>query len=275
MHTSELRIEELRRTIAAHDGDNVAGATFRGEVDALIGEFYDDIGRITTVSAGSLFALVVIKTLYVDRRSTDAAVVEYLGAMLTRHLFSRELFPVVRDGRPAPMYLSDLIELTRGAGSAQNLFEPYRRFADNALFIAGMLPRSIRRPRRGGMMAGAGAGFVDTAYYVSMGKTYYRKAAGHELAGETNQRETLEKLSRYFEVYMEALNEASENFILGLDMKIIADKMLDSYNRYRTTGEEQYLENACKFAALLRVDSGSFPALFSRRAAASAPSAHA
>lgn len=263
MQALEVRIDELKRIIAANDGRNAVDARFRGEVDALIDRFYDDIGRITTVPARSLFDLFVIKTLYVDRGSRDAGVVDYLGAMLTRHLYTRELFPVTRNRRPMLMYLSDLIEQSRSAGRAQNLFEPYRRFADNALFIVGVLPRSLRRQRRSGMM-GSSVGFVDTGYYVSSGKTYYRRAAEHELAEETDQRETLLKLSRYFEVYMEALNDASENFILGLDMKVIANKMLDSYNRYKNSGDEQYLDNARKFAALLKVDSESFPSLFRR-----------
>ena len=40
--------------------------------------------------------------------------------------------------------------------------------------------------------------------------------------------------------------------------------MLDNFNLYRRTGEEKYLENARKYAAILRVDEARFPALFRR-----------
>ncbi|HWO93484.1 MAG TPA: hypothetical protein VNL92_01840 [Dehalococcoidia bacterium] len=259
MQGLEMRINALRQAIAENDGENIAGPAFRREVEALVDAFYDDIGHVTLVSARSLFDLIVIKTLYVDRASRDAAVVDYLGAMLTRHLYTRELFPIVRDNRRSLMYISDLMEQMRNPVQPQNLFEHYRQFGDNALFITGVLPNSVRPGRR------RPRGFVDQAYYITSGKAFYRRAGEHELAWLTQQRETLLKLSRHFEVYMDALNDASENFILGLDMNVIANKMLDAFNRYRASGEEGDLENARKYAALLKVDAKNFPALFRRR----------
>ena len=71
---------------------------------------------------------------------------------------------------------------------------------------------------------------------------------------------------------MDALNEASENLIMEIDVSIIANKMLDAFNRYRESGDEAEMENARKFAAFLKVDSQAFPALFkpARRAAVTA-----
>jgi hypothetical protein len=63
---------------------------------------------------------------------------------------------------------------------------------------------------------------------------------------------------------MEALSEISERYILGFDMNVIADKLLDNFNLYRRTGEQRYLENARKYAAILKVDGTSFPKLFQR-----------
>ncbi len=63
---------------------------------------------------------------------------------------------------------------------------------------------------------------------------------------------------------MHDLNEAGKKLVMGLDPKIIADKMLDGFNRYRQTGDEVCLENARKFAAVIDVDSDLFPALFRR-----------
>ncbi|MCH8160538.1 MAG: hypothetical protein IIB88_01455, partial [Chloroflexi bacterium] len=105
---------------------------------------------------------------------------------------------------------------------------------------------------------------VDCAYYVSTGKRFYRMAAEHHLAEDTDQRDTLAKLSSYFEVYLDALNEMSERYIMGFDMNLIADSMLDSINTYRETGEERHLVNAGRYAAILKVNPAQFPGLASR-----------
>ncbi len=261
----EERVRELKATIAAHDGQNVAGWRFAREVDELISRFYDDIGAISTVSSRALFDLFVIKTLYVNRRSTDAQVIDYLGAMLERYLFTRELFPIVREGgRRTLMYLSDILQETTALSHFQNLFEAYRKYGDNALFVTGVFPRSLRRRRGGHYRWSRPAGFVDASYYITTGKSMYRKASEHDLAEFTGQRELLAKLAAYFEIYMDALNEASERYILGFDMNLIADKMLDAINEYRRSGDERHLENARRYAAILKVDPAAYPRLFER-----------
>jgi hypothetical protein len=248
--------------IVDHDGANAASAAFARRVDELIGVFYDDIGEITTVSTHTLFKLFVIKVLYVERSSTDAAVVDYLGRLLERYLDARELFPTAQHGRLSVYYLSDLLRETEHPGRVQNLFEAYRKYGDNSLFVTGVFPKALRR-RRGGR-SWARVAFVDRSYYVSTGKRFYRLAARHDLAESTQQRGLLEKLSAYFEVYREALNEMSERYIMGFDLHLIADKMLDNFNQYRRTGEERFLQNARRYAAILRVDAEAFPSLMKR-----------
>ncbi|OGO53120.1 MAG: hypothetical protein A2148_11430 [Chloroflexi bacterium RBG_16_68_14] len=229
-------------------------------MDELLGVFYDDIGEITNVSTRTLFDLFVIKVLYVERRSTDAGVVEYLGRLLDRYLDTRELFPAGTGGRLGLYYLSDLLRETEQLGPLQNLFEAYRKGGDNSLFVTGIFPRVLRRRRRGRWSAPVLS--VDRSYYVTVGKRFYLLAARHELAELTQQRELLEKLSTYFEVYLDALNEMSERYIMGFDMNLIADKMLDSFNQYRRTGEERFLQNARRYAAILKVGPETFPKLF-------------
>jgi hypothetical protein len=260
----EEQVRELKEVIRQHNGANAADDTFVRAVDQLIDVFYDDIGEISNVAIGSLFDLFVIKVLYVGRRSTDADVVDYLGQLLSRHLYTRELFPIVRGEKRHAFYLSDLLEEWKKPLHFQNLFEAYRKYADNALFVAGVFPQCLRR-WRGGRRWGTRVPFVDSGYYVSTGKTFYRLASEHELADFTEQREMLGKLAAYFEIYMDALNEMSQRYILGFDMQLIADKMLDNFNAYRRTGEKRYLDNARKYAAILKVDAASFPSLFRRQ----------
>ena len=264
----EEQVQGIKEQIRAHDGTNVADSALVRAVDEIISLFYDDIGEITNVGLRTLFDLFLIKVLYVGRRSTDADVMDYLGQMLSRYLYTRELFPGAAGEKLTPLYFSDLIDPTKRLTRFQNLFEAYRKFADNSLFLTGVFPNALRRRRRGPSRKGrlsSPAPLIDVSYHVSTGKTCYRLASEHDLAELTQQRETLEKLSEYFEVYMDALNEMSERYILGFDMNLIADKMLDNFNLYRSTGEEKYLQNARKYAAILMVNEASFPALFGRR----------
>jgi hypothetical protein len=268
MAAQELH-SEVRRLVAMieeHNGTNIADRAFEAQVDALISVFYDDIGEITTVPLRTLFDLFLIKTLYVNRRSRDADVLDYLGEFLTRYLFTRELFPIQRGTRSFVPYLSDILEEHTRTTHFQNAFEAHRKFAENALFITGVFPHALTRRRRWSPRGRPPAiPTIDRSYFIRNGKLFYRLAAQHDLAVVTQQRDVLLKLATYFEIYMEALNEMSERYILGFDMNLIADKMLDNFNRYRRTGDERALANARKYAAILKVDQSSFPRLWERR----------
>ena len=252
----ETAVRELKQTIADNDAQNAADVSFARRVDELIGVFYDNIGEIATVSTRTLFDLFIIKVLYVERRSRDAAVVEYLGQLMDRYLYTRELAAPVSDEGVSLSYLAALLRETGKMGNPQNSFEAYRKYGDNSLFVNGMFPRVTQARRRSRWIRDAG--FVDR---VTSGKRFYYLAAEHELAEFTQQRQLLEKLAAFFEVYTEALNELSERYIMGFDLNLIADKMLDSYNEYRRTGEDHHLENARRYAAILKVDGRSFPSL--------------
>lgn len=259
----ETAVQDLKFLISEHDGTNVANRRFSRRVDELINVFYDDIGEITTVPTHTLFDLFVIKVLYVERSSTDAAVVAYLGHLLDRYLSTEELFLESDDGTLSVFYLSDLLQEMVRLKRFENLFEAFRKYADSSLILSGVFPEALKQRARSGW-AGS-VSFVDRAYYVSTGKRYYRMAAEHDLAEDTDQRATLAKLSSYFEVYFEALNEVSERYIMGFDTKLIADKMLDSINTYRETGEERHLLNAGRYAAILKVHPDEFSGLAMRQ----------
>jgi hypothetical protein len=250
----EDRVRALAGRAAASDGTNVADTRFGREVESLLNSVYADIGVIRSIDLGALFKLFLIKTLYVERRSKDYGVLDYLSHMLTRYLYTREL-------GTASYYLSDIVqEMEHPSGHYQNMFEAYRRFGDNALFVAGVFAHALKPRRRGRGRLGFVAPVVDQSYFATAGSSFYRMAARHELAEVTAQRQLLEKLAEYFPIYREALAEASERYILGFDMPRIADLMLDSINSYRRTGESRYLEDARKYAALLKIEEARFPA---------------
>jgi len=259
----EQRVFELKRIIAGNDGHNAADRPFARAVDELVSAVYDDIGEIRDMPTRALFDLFVIKVLYVGRHSRHAGVIDYLGRLLDTYLDTRELFPPDERGRPQRLYFSDMLDRKKTAMRFPNVFEAYRRYADTALFLTGVFPSSLERRRPAGRapLRRASRG-VDAGYYISTGKAMYRMAAGHELAEDGQQRETLARLAQNFEVYVDALNEMSDRYITGFDMELIADKMLDAFNRYRESGDERHLGAARRYAAILRVDSARFSALF-------------
>ncbi|MBF6599652.1 MAG: hypothetical protein IVW36_03980 [Dehalococcoidia bacterium] len=260
----EDRIDELKAVIAGNDGHNAADRRFARAVDELMSAVYDDIGAISGIGSRALFDLFLIKVLYVGRRSSDARVLDYLGALLARYLYARELYAPSADGETTPktLYFSDALAQHEGGG-ATDRFGAYRRYADTALFLSGVFPpRAPARPRRGRKALQRRPAGIDQGYYVTTGKRMYRLAAHEDAADRTRQRETLLKLAEYFELYVDALNEMSERYILGFDLDLITDKMLDSFNRYRQTGDARALEHARVYASILCLDQGRFPALF-------------
>ncbi|MBI2766193.1 MAG: hypothetical protein HYX53_09810 [Chloroflexi bacterium] len=251
-------VDLLRETIRANDGDNVAGGAFARKVDQLISDLYEDIGELTDLKLSDVLDLFLIKVLYVNRRSRDAETLRYLGRMMERYLRAGELGIGPRGGMMP--YLSNLMEETaHPSGAHQNLFEAYRKYGDNALFISGIFPESLGRRRAGGHLGGTP--FVDKRYFSTMGRKYYEMAAGHELAEWASMRTTLQRLASFFDVYVEALNEMSGRYVMGMDVRMLADKMLDAFNRYRETKDPRHIETARKYAALLKLDGHQWPAL--------------
>ncbi len=267
MDDLEIRVNKLKEKLAGSSGTNVADKDFTDEVNSLISSFYDDIGEIRYIGLKSLFDLFIIKTLYVERGSTDPDVIEYLSQLMSGFLLTREMFPVIRETKRYGLLISDVLEEMKNLTHFQNLFEAYRKMGDYSLFVTGIFPSSVRHARRryGRWMKAQDVPMVDISYHTTSGKMFYRKASEHDLAEATNQRNTLSKLSRYFDIYMDALHEMSDKYVLGFDMGLIADKMLDSFNAYRATGDKKHLENAQKYAAILKVDRAAFPSLFRMR----------
>jgi hypothetical protein len=244
MDDLEQRVAALK-TMTRTAGADTRSWRFEHEVDELLGVFYEDIGTIKLLPLRSLFDLFLLKVMYVGRDGRDPDVLDYLSDMLTRFLFSRELmrFNARYD------FLFSLLDEIREKSRFQNLFEASRQMADNALFVTGIFPTAGRRRRGWGRMPR-----FDREHFIDLGRRYYHVAAGEDLAQLVGQRDVLIKLAQSFRFYMEALNEVSQRYILGFDMDLVSNKMLDAYNAYRRTGDPAYLDSASKYAALLKID---------------------
>ena len=244
MDNLEQRVAALKTLIRAPNAET-RGWRFEREVDDLLDVFYDDIGTIKLLPLRSLFDLFLLKVMYVGRDARDADVLDYLSDMMHRFLFSRELmrFNAQYD------FLFALLDEVKEKSRFQNLFEASRQMADNALFVTGIFPTAGRRRRGWGRPPR-----FDREHFIDLGRRYYQVAAEEELADVVGQRGVLSKLSQGFRFYVETLNEVSQRYVLGFDMELMSNKMLDAYNSYRRTGDRAYLDSASKYAALLNVD---------------------
>jgi hypothetical protein len=237
----EQRVRELKDIIAGNDGHNAADGRFSRAVDELLSAVYDDIDSVTSLPARTLFDLFVIKVLYVGRHSRDAAVIEYIGAMLEAYIDVRKLFPPDDQGRPRRLYFSDMLDPQKQPRDEPDIYEGYRRYADSALFLAGVFPSSLQpklRPRT--HLRRRPTSGVDAAYYVTTGKRMYEMAAQHHHRECAHEPRTLAMLGENFEIYAGALNEMSERYITGFDFGLIADKMLDAMNDGRPSDAHRY-----------------------------------
>lgn len=227
----EQRVRELKQIIATNDGENAADRRFARAVDELLSAVYDDINSISRLPARALFDLFVIKVLYVGRHSRDAAVIEYIGAMLEAYIDVRKLFPADEDGRARRLYYSDMLDPEKHPRDEPDVFEAYRRYADGALFLSGVFASSLRpRPRVKSHLRRRATPTVDHAYYVTTGKDMYHRAAQHHHRDCSHAPRTLAMLGDNFELYAEALQEMSERYITGFDLGLVANKMLDAMN---------------------------------------------
>jgi hypothetical protein len=169
--------------------------------------------------------------------------------MLHRFLLTREM---MRFNQARYDLLFAILDEMKERRRFQNLFEASRQLADNALFVTGIFPQSSPgRRRRWGQPRPPR---IDKAHFIELGRRYYRVAAEEELAAVVGQRQVLGRLADHFPFYVETLAELSQRYILGFDMEIVANKMLDAFNLYRQTGKQEHMENARKYAALLKVD---------------------
>jgi len=250
MDTLEQRVGALK-TLIRTPGAQTRDWRFEREIDDLLDVFYDDIGTIKLLPLRSLFDLFLLKVMYVGRDARDPDVLDYLSDMMNRFLLSRELmrFNAQYD------FLFSLLDEVKEKSRFQNLFEATRHMADNALFVTGIFPAAGRRRRGWGR-----APRFDREHFIDLGRRYYHVAAEEELATVVGQRDVLSKLATGFRFYMETLNEVSQRYVLGFDMALMSNKMLDAYNAYRRTGDQAHLDSASKYAALLKIDR-SFPGM--------------
>ena len=259
MANVETAVQTLKESAAASEGQNIADRAFAREVDSLLNTFYADITELKRIELRSLFDLFLLKALYVDRRSTSIAALDYLGDLMARHVRMGDIFPIPDLAAYFGSLLENLVDEADQVGNkqAQNLFEANRNIADSTLFLLGIFPASLvgRRNRwRRRTVQTPGTPRLDRTHYAKLGRGHYAVAAEHELARWTGMDKVLSRLSANFDIYADVLSEVTNTFIHGVDVQRVTNLMLDSYNAWRRTGDPERMEELRKYAALLALD---------------------
>ena len=157
-----------------------------------------------TVSSRFYFYVLVrhaFKDAGIDDRNTADYVAELLSVFSSTH---RTRHPL-RD-QVAPMnYLIDMTQALQDANQSQR-FLLRAHLGNFALFFSGLFPEHIRHRRQR-----RAAPSID--YYESVGKTSFRVAGGHRLAGEYELSSVFTNLSDRFHVTRLALNDLSERLV--------------------------------------------------------------
>ena len=231
MQDLEQRVALLKSAIAVADPRQAPDWRFEREVDNLIDAFYDDIGTIIRMPLKSLFDLFLIKVMYVGRGARDSS-----GARLP-----------LGHAQPLPVYAGALVRTRRALRPLLSILDEMnerRNFRTSSRRRGRWPTMPSSSPASSRVAAGPDAASLgpprppahrpDALHRA--GRRYYRVAAEEELAAVVGQREVLTKLADHFPFYVETLSEMSQRYILGFDMDVVANKMLDAFNRYRETG---------------------------------------
>jgi hypothetical protein len=196
-----------------------------------------------------------LKALYVERESTSIEAISYLGDLMARHLRVRDIFPIPDLAAHFAQLLERMLSEAEDAQrDPQNLFEANRGIGDSTMFLLGIFPATLTRRRDRRIRWNSATPRFDSSFYQKLGRRHYSSAAEHELAQWTGQDQLLTRLSNHFDVYVAALNEVAATYIHGFDVERVTNLMLDSFNAWRHTRDEQHMENVRKYAALLAID---------------------
>ena len=158
------------------------------------------------ISPFLLFSVLVRRSLVDNRIIGDKKAVNYIANLLSLFISKDRAYRVARGDQYTHSYITDMIQEAQSADS-QRQFLIYSHIGNYSLFLTGMFPQYIeyrhkyrRRP-------------VNIQFYIDFAKTYYELASEHALAREYNLGEVFLRLSMMFEVYKDALNYLSKEYL--------------------------------------------------------------
>lgn len=158
------------------------------------------------ISPFLLFSVLVRRSLVDKRIIGDKKVVNYIANLLSLFVSKDRAYRIARGDQYTHSYITDMIQEAQSVDSRRQ-FLIYSHIGNYSLFLTGIFPRYIeyrhkykRRP-------------VNMQFYVDFGKTYYELASEHILAREYDLDEVFLRLSMMFEVYKDALNHLSKEYL--------------------------------------------------------------
>lgn len=123
----------------------------------------------------------------------DSQVVMYVSRLLLHFLYTENLHPFVDGSGAKTTYVTDLIQMAEQSDVREKQ-RIYQHVGDYALFILGVYPESLDRPRR----------CLDPTFYASQGRRSYIAASELLLNAEATQ--LCRKMADQFERCVLGLN---------------------------------------------------------------------
>lgn len=158
------------------------------------------------ISPFLLFSVLVRRSLVDNRIIGDKKVINYIANLLSLFVSKDRAYRIARGDQYTHSYITDMIQEAQSVDSRRQ-FLIYSHIGNYSLFLTGIFPQYIeyrykykKRP-------------VNTQFYVDFGKTYYELASEHALAREYELNEVFLRLSMMFEVYKNALNHLSKEYL--------------------------------------------------------------
>ncbi len=127
-------------------------------------------------------------------RVRDEETVGYISNLLTEFVRTEDMYRVRDDQGQRLEYLTDLIAVADEAADADIRRDHYKHLGDLTLFMLGLFPERLNRPRRIG----------SASYYAEQGRRSYNIVA--DLEWSRSDPAVYRKLSDQFELYVLGLN---------------------------------------------------------------------
>ena len=155
-----------------------------------------------------LFFSVLLRRSLVDRRILgDKKVINYIANLLSLFVKTDRLHRIHRNDKQTHHYLTDMVQEAANADTRRQ-FLIYSHIGNYSLYLTGLFPQWIEYRRRYKNRP------VRAQFYIDFGREYYERASAHAMAREYELGEVFFRLSIMFEVYKEALNHLTKQYLV-------------------------------------------------------------
>ena len=175
--------------------------------EALFNEIRDHEQFILQISPFLFFNVLLRRSLIDQRILGDKRVVNYIANLLSIFIRAERVHQLHKGGDQTFHYITDMIQEAANSDKRKQ-FLIYSHIGNYSLYITGLFPQWIEYRHRYKNRP------VNTQFYTNFGREYYERASTHALAREYGLDEVFFRLSIMFEVYKDALNHLTKQYLV-------------------------------------------------------------